>query len=73
MKGIKRINDTRPHLKWLNKVYFMKNMYTCFGVDDIMSRSSASPFFGAGLRFNDHDLKYFLVCFQDLLSNTVSC
>ena len=64
MKGIKRINDTRPHLKWLNKVYFMKNMYTCFGVDDIMSRSSASPFFGAGLRFNDHDLKYFLGMFS---------
>lgn len=59
-RGRKRIHDSRPHLKWLNKVYFMKNLYTTFGVDDFVSKQSANPFFGAGLRFGDDDLKYLL-------------
>ncbi len=59
--GDKRFNrDGRPHIKWLNKAFFMKNFYTCFGFDDIVSKNSASAFFGGGLRFNDDDLKYFL-------------
>jgi len=58
--GTKRYSDPRPHVKWLNKVYFMRNLYTSFGVDDMYSRSSASPFWGGGLRFGDDDLKYFL-------------
>lgn len=58
--GTKRINDTRPHVKWLNKVYFLKNIYSTFGVDDIYSKNSANPFWGGGLRFGDDDLKYFL-------------
>lgn len=66
MRGIKRLNDSRPHVKWLNKVHFMKNMYTCFGFDDFLSRRSASPFFGAGLRFNDADLKYFISLFSSV-------
>ncbi len=60
MRGVNRLNDTRPHLKWLNKLFFMKNLYTSFGVDDIVSKSSANPFFGGGLRFGDDDLKYFM-------------
>ncbi|MGD1997480.1 MAG: MlaD family protein [Candidatus Dependentiae bacterium] len=63
MRGRKRLDDSRPHVKWLNKLYFMKNFYTAFGIDDIVSRGSASPFFGAGLRFTDSDLKYFLGMF----------
>lgn len=59
-RGRKRIDDSRPHLKWLNKVYFMKNLYTTFGVDDFVSRHNANPFFGGGLRFGDDDLKYLL-------------
>lgn len=59
-RGINRVNDTRPHFKWINRIYFMKNMYTVFGVDDFVSKRSASPFFGGGLRFNDRDLKYLL-------------
>lgn len=66
MRGIKRIGDSRPHVKWLNKVHVMKNLYTCFGFDDLISRGNASPFFGGGLRFNDGDLKYFLSLFSGI-------
>lgn len=66
MRGVRRSNDKRPHLKWLNKVYFMKNLYSTFGFDDIMSRQSASPFFGMGLRFTDADLKYFFSMFSGM-------
>lgn len=60
LRGINRVNDTRPHVKWLNKAFFMKNLYTTFGVDDIYSKRTANPFIGGGFRFNDDDLKYFL-------------
>ncbi len=60
LKGYNRLNDSRPHLKWINRTYFMKNIYTTFGVDDIISKQNASPFFGGGLRFNDDDIKYIL-------------
>jgi len=59
-QGVLRLNDNRMHIKWINKVMFMKNLYTSFGIDDIVSRSNASPFVGFGLRFTDSDLKYFL-------------
>lgn len=58
-RGTKRLDDTRPHVKWLNKLYFMKNLYTSFGIDDVISKSNANPFFGGGIRFGDDDLKYF--------------
>jgi len=58
--GANRIDSKRPHIKWLNKLYFMRNLYTTFGVDDVCSKNNASPFFGAGLRFGDEDIKYFL-------------
>jgi phospholipid/cholesterol/gamma-HCH transport system substrate-binding protein len=60
LRGTKRLNDTRPHVKWLNRMHFSRNLYVCFGLDDILSKESASPFYGAGLRFNDSDLKYFI-------------
>jgi len=63
LQGIKRINDNRMHVKWTNKIWFLKNLYTCFGIDDIVSRASASPFAGFGLRFSDSDLKYFMSLF----------
>ncbi|MDQ5940321.1 MAG: transporter, substrate-binding protein [Candidatus Dependentiae bacterium] len=59
-QGVLRLDDNRMHVKWINKVMFMKNLYTCFGIDDIVSRGNASPFIGFGLRFTDSDLKYFL-------------
>ena len=58
--GYNRLNDNRPHLKWMNKMFFMRNFYTSFGIDDFMSRGNASPFFGGGIRFGDDDIKYLL-------------
>lgn len=66
MQGIKRLNDNRMHIKWSNKVMFMNNLYTCFGLDDIVSRYSASPFVGFGLRFSDSDIKYFFSLFAGI-------
>ncbi len=56
----RRIEDRRPHLKWLNKIFLFRNIYTTFGADDFVSKKNASVFFGAGIRFGDDDIKYFL-------------
>ncbi len=56
----RRIEDRRPHLKWLNKMFLFRNIYTAFGADDFISKKNASVFFGAGIRFGDDDVKYFL-------------
>lgn len=63
-RGVKRIDDDRPHLKWINKVHFLRNLYTCFGIDDFISRENARPFYGVGLKFTDDDLKYFIGMFS---------
>jgi phospholipid/cholesterol/gamma-HCH transport system substrate-binding protein len=60
LSGYNRLNDSRPHLKWINRAYFMKNVYTTFGIDDFVSKENASPFFGGGIRFSDDDIKYVL-------------
>ena len=54
------IREQRVHAKWINTVAFMRNIYTSFGLDDFMSRRDASPFFGAGIKFDDDDFKYLL-------------
>lgn len=54
------VDDRRPHVKWLNKIYVLRNIYTVFGADDFASKRNASVFFGAGIRFGDDDIKYFL-------------
>jgi len=56
--GWNRRDDRRPHAKWLNKMYLMRNVYFVFGADDFISKFNASGFFGAGLRFGDDDVKY---------------
>jgi len=71
-RGVKRLNDTRPHVKWINKIFFLKNAYACFGIDDVISRRSASPFFGGGIRFTDEDLKYFLSLLSGGIGNVSS-
>ena len=58
--GWNRKDDRRPHFKWLNRVYFMRNLYAVFGADDFISRNNANVFFGLGLRFSDDDIKYLL-------------
>jgi phospholipid/cholesterol/gamma-HCH transport system substrate-binding protein len=60
LAGWNRIDDRRPHLKWLNRMYFMRNIYFTFGADDFVSKHNASCFFGAGVRFGDDDVKYLL-------------
>jgi len=49
---------TRPYIRWVNKMFFLKNIYTSFGFDDMLGRTTSGPFWGGGLRFNDDDLKY---------------
>lgn len=58
--GQNRLHDRRPHIKWLNKCFFLKNIYTSFGFDDVCSKRNANPFFGGGFRFGDDDVKYLL-------------
>lgn len=58
--GWNRVEDRRPHFKWLNKMYVMRNIYFTFGADDFVSRHNASTFVGIGLRFSDDDIKYLL-------------
>lgn len=65
--GVLRLNDNRWHVKWINKFMFLHNVYTTFGFDDIVSRGSASAFFGFGLRFSDSDLKYFFSMFSSMM------
>jgi len=59
-RGKRRLDDGRPHVKWLTKLYFMKHIYTAVGVDDAISRHNGSLFWGSGIRFNEDDLKYVL-------------
>ncbi len=51
---------SRPHLKWLNRMFFTKNIYFTFGADDFISRNNKNAFFGIGIRFIDDDIKYLL-------------
>lgn len=52
--------DKRPHLKWLNRFFLMRNIYFTFGADDFISKQNANGFVGVGLRFGDDDVKYVL-------------
>lgn len=58
LRGRDRINDNNPHLKWINRLFVMRNFYMAFGADDFVSRYNANGFFGIGLRFSDDDLKF---------------
>ena len=58
--GQSRIDDRRPHLKWLNRLFFLKNIYMSFGIDDFVSKHNTNAFFGIGVRFVDDDIKYII-------------
>lgn len=58
--GWNREHDERPHLKWLNRMFVMNNIYFTFGADDFVSKRNANIFFGAGIRFGDDNFKYIL-------------
>lgn len=60
LRGQGRIDDDRPHLKWINKLYILDNLYLTFGADDFVSRKNANAFVGGGVRFTDDDLKYLI-------------
>lgn len=62
-RGWNRRDDRRPHLKWLNRMFFLRNLYFAFGADDFISKRNANVFFGAGLRFGDDEVKYLLSSF----------
>lgn len=59
-RGRDRINDERPHLKWINRLFFLRNIYFDFGADDFISKHNANGFMGLGIRFGDDDIKYFV-------------
>lgn len=52
--------DRRMHVKWLNKISYMNNIYSVFGIDDVFGKTTATPFLGIGISFDDDDLKYLL-------------
>jgi len=53
--------DTRSHLKARVDFSFFKYLYLTAGFDDFISDEGRSSFFvGAGLKFEDDDLKYLL-------------
>ncbi len=60
--GLNRVEaDSRPHVRWNNKIFLLRNMYTSIGFDDMFSSSrQASMFWGGGIRFDDDDIKYLL-------------
>ena len=60
LQGRNRINDTRPHVTFANKVFFMRNAYTYLGFDDIFSKANSSFCWGLGFAFDDDDIKYLL-------------
>lgn len=59
-RGRDRIDDDRPHLKWINRLFILRNIYFDFGADDFISKHNANAFCGAGVRFCDDDLKYLI-------------
>lgn len=61
-KGLQRfdLSDRRPHVKWMNRIFFLNNLYLVFGADDFVSTTNANAFWGVGIRFGDDDMKYLL-------------
>ena len=72
INGQNRLDDRRPHLKWINRMFIMRNLYVTFGADDFVSSHNASVFFGAGIRFGDDDVKYLIPSFGAAVGNNLS-
>lgn len=60
LRGRNRLGDDRPHLKWLNKIFFADTLYMVFGADDFVSKTNKNAFAGVGIRFADDDIKYLI-------------
>lgn len=60
-KSTPKDKKSRIHLRWSNKIFLLKNMYTAIGWDDMLSQHrNDSLFWGAGIQFGDDDIKYLL-------------
>ncbi len=59
-KGRNRVDKGRPHIRWINKFFFHKHVYTAVGFSDMFGKDMSGPFWGGGIRFGDDDLKYLL-------------
>lgn len=70
LNGWNRVDDRRPHVKWMNSMYFLRNVYFTFGADDFASKQNASAFIGGGIRFGDDDIKYLLSGLSGASSST---
>ena len=70
LRGRDRLNDDRPHLTWLNRVFLFRNAYFTFGADDFVSKNNANAFVGFGMRFDDEYLKYLIAHLPTLSFNT---
>ncbi|HLB41102.1 MAG TPA: hypothetical protein VJJ83_04900, partial [Candidatus Babeliales bacterium] len=57
-RGQDRLDDRRPHLKWLNRIFILDAIYFTVGADDFVSKHNKNLFVGLGLRFTDDSLKY---------------
>jgi len=57
LRGYNRFDcDSRPHLKWLNRLFVTDSWYFTFGADDFISRCNKSAFIGIGAYFTVPDL-----------------
>jgi phospholipid/cholesterol/gamma-HCH transport system substrate-binding protein len=56
--GCNRVHDNRPHLKWINRLFFTNNLYGVIGFDDFISRNNKTVFFGLGFCFSNDDITY---------------
>lgn len=73
MNGWNRQDDRRPHLKWLNRIFALRNVYLTFGADDFVSKRNANGFVGFGLRFGDDDFKYLISSFSWVFNSINGC
>jgi len=72
INGQDRLDDRRPHLKWINRMFILRNIYVTFGADDFVSSHNANAFFGAGIRFGDDDVKYLIPSFGSVVGNSLN-
>ncbi|MEO8505256.1 MAG: MlaD family protein [Acidobacteriota bacterium] len=55
-----RAGDLNAHLRLAGRWYFNPSIYVMGGYDDFLEKKRDSVVFGAGIRWNDDDLKYLL-------------
>jgi len=61
--------DVNPRMKHFLTYEFFKHIYVLGGADDVLNDFGRDFFFGAGLRFDDDDLKALLASTPSVSSN----